>query len=277
MKVNGIPFDQGKHPQGKLAPAAVVLHRTYGALGKDTYKGAYSIGKNGRGGVGIGFHFLIGKKNDQAVQFYDTTTEAAHAKGANTWAIGIEFDGVNEDVLTDWQVNTAAIILAACSDAHGIPLTYYDGPRMRVPGVLPHASVPRSDHTDRVTRSDWERIMAATRRPACQCPPEKIAAPSSIDWAAVRRLAAAEVLNAGLGTLPVLRSGDRSLYAVVLQKALNLVAGRGLAEDGQYGPATEAAVRDFQRFLRIPVSGVFDAVTRMVLTTAVIRIQTGVG
>jgi len=41
--------------------------------------------------------------------------------------------------------------------------------------------------------------------------------------------------------------------------------------------ATEAAVRDFQRFLWIPVSGVFDAVTRMVLTTAVIRIQTGVG
>ena len=89
MKVNGFPFDQGKHPQGKLAPTAVVLHRTYGALGKDTYKGAYSIGKNGRGGVGIGFHFLIGKKNDQAVQFYDTTTEAAHAKGANTWGIGI--------------------------------------------------------------------------------------------------------------------------------------------------------------------------------------------
>lgn len=273
MRVANIHFDQGKHPQGRLAPTAVVLHRTYGALGKDTYAGAYSIGKNGRAGVGIGFHFLIGKKNDQAVQFYDTTTEAAHAKGANSWAVGIEFDGVNEDILTDWQVNTAAIILAACSDAHGIPLTYYDGPRARVAGVLPHASVPGSDHTDRVTRRDWERIMAATRRPVCQCPPESISAPNPINWAAVRRLAAAEVLNAGLGTLPVLRAGDKSLYTVVLQKALNLASGRGLSEDGQYGPATEAAVRDFQRFLRIPADGVFGGLTRWWLTVAMQKIR----
>jgi hypothetical protein len=103
VKVPGIPFDPGKHPQGPLAPTAIVLHRTYGAFGKDGYRSAYAIGKNGRGGTGIGFHFLIGKNAGQVVQFYDTAVEAAHAKGANSWSVGIEFDGVNEDVLTDWR------------------------------------------------------------------------------------------------------------------------------------------------------------------------------
>lgn len=161
MKVPGIPFDPGKHPQGPLAPTAIVLHRTYGAFGKDGYRSAYAIGKNGRAGVGIGFHFLIGKNAGQVVQFYDTATEAAHAKGANSWSVGIEFDGVNEDVLTDWQVAQAAWIIAAVCDAHRIPRIYTTaGVRRRVAGCLPHALVPGSDHTDAVTVADWTRIAA---------------------------------------------------------------------------------------------------------------------
>ena len=161
VRVPGVPFDQGRHPQGKFSgnfPVAGVLHRTYGVFGKDGYRSAYNIGKNGRNGVGIGFHFLIGKNEGQWVQFYDTDVKAAHAAGANTWAIGIEFDGVNEDVLTDWQVRAGAHILAAMADK--IPLTYYDGPRKLVRGWLNHASVPGSDHTDKVTREDWARLVA---------------------------------------------------------------------------------------------------------------------
>jgi len=161
VKVPGIPFDQGKHPQGPLTPTAIVLHRTYGAFGKDGYRSAYAVGKNGRAGVGIGFHFLVGKNAGQVVQFYDTATEAAHAKGANSWSVGIEFDGVNEDVLTDWQVDHAAWIIAAVCDAHRIPRIYTTaGVRRRVAGCLPHALVPGSNHTDAVTVADWTRIAA---------------------------------------------------------------------------------------------------------------------
>jgi hypothetical protein len=169
VKVSGVPYDQGKHPQGRLDPTAGILHRTYGLKGRDTYNGAYSIGKNGRSGVGIGFHFLIGKNEGQWVQFYETTTKAAHAKGANDWAVGIEFDGVNEDVLTDWQVKCGAHIISRVSAAHGIPLSYYDGPRKRVAGWLNHASVPGSDHTDLVTTADWARMAAMWGTP--QAPP----------------------------------------------------------------------------------------------------------
>lgn len=161
MRVPGVPFDAGRHPQGPLTPTSIVLHRTYGAKGKDTYKGAYSIGKNGRDGQGIGFHFLIGKNEGQVVQFYDTTTAAAHAKGANSWSVGVEFDGVNEDELTDWQVTQGALIVAAVCDAHHIPRTYTTaGPRRRLNGCIPHALVPGSDHTDLVTVADWQRIAA---------------------------------------------------------------------------------------------------------------------
>lgn len=175
MKVPGIKFDQGRHPQGALTPTAIVLHRTYGARGKDTYKGAYSIGKNGRGGVGIGFHFLVGKNEGQAVQFYDTTVEAAHAKGANSWSVGIEFDGVNEDVLTEWQVRQGALIIRAVCEAHGIPLTYTtQGARRRIAGCMPHALVPGSDHTDLVTEADWRRMFAAAATPQTQTQPQSI-------------------------------------------------------------------------------------------------------
>lgn len=159
MKVTGIKFDQGRHPQGRLSPTAIVLHRTYGLRGRDTYQGAYSIGRNGRDGKGIGFHFLVGKNEGQAAQFYDTNVGAAHAKGANTWAVGVEFDGVNEDPLTDWQVRMGALIIGAVCDGHRIPRTYtLDGGRRRINGCLPHALVPGSDHTDLITLADWRRI-----------------------------------------------------------------------------------------------------------------------
>lgn len=167
MKVPGVPFDQGRHPQGSLKPTAVVLHRTYGSLTADGFKGAYSIGKNGRSGVGIGFHFLIGKNEGQWAQFYDTTAKAAHAKGASDWSIGIEFDGVNEGPLTDWQIRAGAWVLALVADAHGISLDGYStaGPRRRVNGVLPHSLVPGSDHTDLVTETDYAKMLKLIRAP----------------------------------------------------------------------------------------------------------------
>lgn len=278
MRAVGVPFDGGRHPQGRLQPTAVVLHRTYGLRGRDTYRSAYQIGKSGRAGQGIGFHFLIGKNTDQWVQFYDTTTKAAHAKGANSWAIGIEFDGVNEDALTDWQVRAGAWILAQINQAHGISVDHYttSGPRRRINGCLPHSLVPTSDHTDLVTEADFGRMRSLISSPECHCP-DPPAAP--VDWAAVRRLVAADIVRSGLGAMPTLStsSPDRhALYVVLLQKAINLVSGRGLLEDGKYGPATKRAVEDLDRLFGVPADhGVFDATSRFVLTLAVQAIADG--
>lgn len=154
MRVGGVPYHRGKHPQGPLKPTAVVLHRTFGS-----WRGDFSVGKNGRDGQGIGFHFLIGKDEGQWAQFYDTSIEAAHAKGANSWSVGVEFEGTNADPLTDWQLRAGLWVLKAVTSAHNIPLSYTDtGDRRRVNGCLPHRLVPGSDHTDFITRADWDKM-----------------------------------------------------------------------------------------------------------------------
>ena len=71
--------------------------------------------------------------------------------------------------------------------------------------------------------------------------------PDTVDWAAVRRLAAASMLPsvAGLPDLPLL-TGDQILYVCALQKALNLVTGTQLQITGIYDQATTNAVMNFQ-------------------------------
>jgi peptidoglycan hydrolase-like protein with peptidoglycan-binding domain len=62
---------------------------------------------------------------------------------------------------------------------------------------------------------------------------------------------------------------------LALQRSLNLVADRRLSEDGQFGPATEQAVRDFQRFLGLGVDGIVGPQTRGLLLMALGRIEKG--
>ncbi len=279
MRAAGVPFDGGRHPQGALRPTGVVLHRTYGSLTQDQYRGAYNIGKNGRGGVGIGFHFLIGKNEGQWIQFYDTNVKCAHAKGANSWAIGIEFDGVNEGPLTDWQVRAGAWILAQINHAHGISLDRYttQGPRRKINGCLPHSLVPGSNHTDLVTEIDFARIRAHIPSPTCACQDPPPVDP--VDYAAVRRMIATDLLNSGLGNLPHLYRGVPNRYAMgvaLMQKAINLVSGRGLVENGIFDDDDQRAVRDFDAFTGVQNDdGSFEDTSRFILTLAVKAIADG--
>lgn len=159
-----IPHDPGEYPLGSLSPTAVVLHRTIGS-----WPGDYGVGKHGRDGEPIGFHFLIGRDYLQIVQFYSTETKCAHAAGANSWSVGIEFSGQNSDVqpLSDWQIAAGGDVLRWITATHGIPLTYYDGPRVTSwSGVLNHRNVAypadrKFEHHDFVTAEDYGRMVAA--------------------------------------------------------------------------------------------------------------------
>jgi hypothetical protein len=258
----------------------VVLHRTYGSLTKDGYKGAYNIGKNGRAGVGIGFHFLVGKNEGQWVEFYDMLTKCAHAKGANTWAIGVEFDGVNEGPLTDWQIRAGAWILAGINNAIGIPIDRYTigGPRRKINGPLPHSLVPGSNHTDLVTEADYQKMRALIPSQQCKCPAPGPAVDVA-EYVRRRRALAQDYMNSGLGTLPtlsLLSPKSHAMGVALMQSAINLVSGRGLKVDGQFGPATRDAVRDLDRFTGVRNDdGVFEDSSRFVLTLAVKAIADG--
>jgi hypothetical protein len=155
-KMPGIPFDQGSEAQGSLSPTAVILHRTYGS-----WAGDYSVGV-GTGRPGIGFHFLVGKQPGNWVQFYDTRTKCSHAAGANSWSVGIEFEGKNEQPLTDWQIDAGGQIVRWLAGDVGIPLdAFYHGARKgQSREFRGHSTVADSDHTDYITRSDFDKMVA---------------------------------------------------------------------------------------------------------------------
>lgn len=152
----GVPFDPGMWPQGGLSASAVILHRTYGSWGGD-----YSVGK-GTGREGIGFHFLVGRDDGNVMQFYDTATKCSHASGANSWSVGIEFEGTNDEPLTENQLYWGGEIIRWLTGDVGLSLAaYYDGPRKgESEEYRGHRTVEGSDHGDYITRSDYDKMIA---------------------------------------------------------------------------------------------------------------------
>jgi peptidoglycan hydrolase-like protein with peptidoglycan-binding domain len=64
----------------------------------------------------------------------------------------------------------------------------------------------------------------------------------------------------------VLTNGAQTDGVFKLQDALNRCYGQGLVADGDFGPATEAAVRNVQRFHGLPVDGDFGPQTSAAMT-----------
>jgi len=140
-----------------LTPAACVEHRTIGH-----WAGDYSVLSRSRV---PSVHFLVGQDRGQWVQFWDTNWSAAHAAGANEYAVGIEFSGQNGEALTDWQIEAGGEIHRWLMTAHGIPAVFLDDGAGRVGffrGFLNHSNVattPQYTHYDYITRAEWDRMV----------------------------------------------------------------------------------------------------------------------
>lgn len=174
-----------------------------------------------------------------------------------TSARGVDHVGIVEAVLPDGRIqtiegNTSATDRGSQSNGGGVYR------RQRPRGVIAGFGRPHYD-------------LAPVPPP--QTPP---AAPA-VDWAAVRRMAAAG-LHDSMAVQPNLDgSTPPSLRVVVLQRALNLVSGAGLEEDGVYGPATIAAVLRFQQFFNITgdFPGAAHEHTRFFLVASLANIRDG--
>jgi len=100
--------------------------------------------------------------------------------------------------------------------------------------------------------------------------------PPNVDWAAVRRYAAAQLLADGVGNIRLIRLGSRGTDVTLWQRALNLVGDAKLATDGEFGQATLRATIDFQRWTGLrSVDGIVGPESRFVMGLALHNIQTG--
>lgn len=104
-------------------------------------------------------------------------------------------------------------------------------------------------------------------------PPPVIA----VDYPAIRRFAAADLLQYAQALPNLNKSSPKSLHIIVLQKVFNFLANAKLKEDGVYGPATITAVTNFQKLLSIkgdPVGSAHE-VTRWIFCIALANIRDG--
>ncbi|GIJ68491.1 peptidoglycan-binding domain-containing protein [Virgisporangium ochraceum] len=67
--------------------------------------------------------------------------------------------------------------------------------------------------------------------------------------------------------MPTVKNGDEGDAVAQAQRALRRTPNLGLAVDGEFGPLTEAATKDFQKQAGLPVTGVVDEATWQALPT----------
>lgn len=117
-------------------------------------------------------------------------------------------------------------------------------------------------------------VIAGFGRPAyTNTPSQPPLPPMDPEQVKAFRKYVAALLGRDVAALPDLRQGQRGGNVQTLQKALNLATGSSLAQDGDFGGATSARVKDLQRIFGLGVDGVVGPRTRSALLTALKKIE----
>lgn len=128
----------------------------------------------GRDSTGPGlsglFPFLV-RRNGEVVQFAEVDALCYHACEWNRTGPGVEVEylpGVDDAVFTDASRAACGALVRWLSAEWGIPLAYYDGPRLPIgdpfTGFVAHGSLVHQacdQHTDSWPRADWDAMIAA--------------------------------------------------------------------------------------------------------------------
>jgi hypothetical protein len=145
---------------GTLDAIAAICHRTFGG-----FAGDMAVMRGSR--KGIAFHFYVDKRGVIYQTAPGITSRMNHAKGANSWALGIEVESRNNtDPFTGRQTASLGQLVGWINRTCGIPLTYDPGPvrKGKRPGFIAHAAVAESNHGDLWTRAEWDAIVRAIPR-----------------------------------------------------------------------------------------------------------------
>lgn len=250
----------------KRPPLAMVLHTAEG-----TYEG--TIGWQNNAGSQVSSYFVVAK-DGRIAQCVDLDNRAWTQASGNPDHIGVEFEGFGSrgEALTDAQVTSAASILAWLHQVYGVPIQATDDPR-NGRGLIWHGA----------GGNDWgghfgcpgpaivgQRavILARAASKAGQPAPPPVPAPSGGLQAVYK---AAQDLGKRFAQGPTLYRGNKGPAVGDLQFALVAGCGQHIKVDGDFGAATEAAVKNAQAFFHIQIDGVVGAKTRGVIALALQR------
>lgn len=229
------------------------------AAGVAQVRGIQAFHMDTRGYADIGYSFLV----DDEGTIYEGRgwgVQGGHTNGWNSRSHAVCA------ILGDGQQPTPQMLagLRWCHDEHdrrygrGFHRSHRDVNSTSCPGDILHG---------------WMQAGMPTGPAPAPAPP---APPIPADQvAAFRRYAAAMTIRALNRHNGVVRQGMTSEGVRAVQHALNIVAGRTLSTDGQFGPATDRAVKDFQRFLGLGVDGIVGPATRGALVKALQAVESG--
>lgn len=152
----------------------------------------------------------------------------------NSTVYGIEVENTGTEPWREDQLDTTARVCAALTSNVDLTCEHKEW--------APNRKPDRHTVNGQAERERMRRFLGSTGAPPA-APPDLVAIANGIKEARTHTL----------------RSGDKGDAVKWLQAGINNRSGRGLTVDGDFGPATETAVRDLQRFFKQPETGVADA------------------
>lgn len=243
-------------------PRGMVLHTAVGS-----YEGTIAWCNNPSSNVSC---YFVCAKDGRIAQLVDLNNRAWTQGAGNPDWIGVEFEGFGDrgEALTDEQLNSAAAILAWLHQTYNVPLQITDDPKGGR-GLIYHGAGGKEwgGHFGcpgtQVVAQRGEIIRRASVRLGQPAPPSPPAgAPNTVLHTLYK---AAHDLSLRFANGPFLVKGSKGQAVRDLQFALIAGAGQQIKVDGDFGPATETAVKNVQKFFHLRIDGIVGPQTRAVL------------
>ena len=148
---------------------ACVLHRT----GNFGWTGNRAAGLNRLHSTPGTFHFLIGREEGQASQFYPANCYTTHAADANWSGDGVEFEGPPGEPLTAFQLAKGGEVIRWLAKVFNLPLQYHDAEFIRIDngayrGFVSHRAVltaPEWRHSDYIEAAEFDIMAGVPKSP----------------------------------------------------------------------------------------------------------------
>lgn len=186
-------------------------------------------------------HFYVGK-DGTIVQYIPLNRVAWAEAGGNAYWHSAETEGQPGESLTPAQIEGLAKIYAFGHNEWGWKLQASEG--VWNPGF------------------GWHGMGGTAWGGHFGCPGEQRKAQRPAVLARAQELLGGGAINTNRFLYePLLRTGSSGVAVELLQKYLNAITGAGLAVDGAWGPKTQTAVLNFQRFFHLATDGIVGPAT----------------